>query len=184
MSQATEIVDAQFETVGRPAVAPLRPLPDAPPAQGLGLFRRSRGKTDKGREPMPLPLFAAVAALSACLAFYAAGGHALLGAPGTTGPATAQATPIALDRVATRVDTSGGRAVLVIHAGLVNRGAATVRVPPVAITFGRAGASGSVTHTLARGERLAPGERMAFTSRLPARDHAGIAPHIALAPIR
>ena len=187
MGEATDIVDAQFETVGhaaRPAPAPWRPAPDAAPARGLGLFRRSRGRTDKGRDPMPLPVFATIAALSAGLAFCAAGGHVLFGTPGTAGPATAPATPIVLDRVATRVDTSGGRAVLVVHAGLVNRGAAPARVPPVAITFDRPDGSGSVTHTLARGERLAPGERMVFTSRIPASDHAGVAPHIALAPAR
>ncbi|MEQ8402260.1 MAG: hypothetical protein RIB53_00545 [Roseitalea porphyridii] len=185
--QSDEIVDAEFESLGRTGstggtTAPNH-TPDAPPAHGLGLFRA--GATEKrGGRPMPLPAFAAIATLSACASFYVAGGHVFFHGIPTPSPtqAAVPVTPVVLDGATTRVDTSGGRAVIVVRAGLRNTGTTATTAPSIAITFDRADGSGSVTHTVSRGERLAPGERMAFTTRIPAGDYGSVEPRIALTP--
>jgi len=184
--QSDEIVDAEFESLGRKApgeAAPSRRSSDAPPAHGLGLFR---AETDGRRaaRPMPLPTFAAIATLSACASFYVAGGHVFLhqSPQAASTAADVDAAPVVLDGVATRVDTSAGRAVIIVRAGLRNTGTTATAAPSVAITFDRADGSGSVTHTVTRGERLAPGERMAFATRIPAGDYGSVEPRIALTP--
>ena len=186
-SQLDDIIDAQFETVERlsaPRAATRGCAPDAPPRHGLGLFRRRLADVPGKRQPMPLPLFAAIATLSACTSFVVAGGHALFRPTVLSAPPTASFSPIVLDGATTRVDTSGGRPVIVVRAGLHNAGGFAAAAPAVAITFERPDGTGSVTHTIAGGDRLAAGERMAFTSRIPAGDYAGIEPRIALAPSR
>jgi len=180
-----DIVDVQFETVGPAARSVRKPRRSADPApdRGLGLFRTGDRQRAGGRKPMPLPMFALIATLSACASFYVAGGHALFAA---TAAITKPAVPsgIVLEQTATRIDTSGGRAVFVIHATIANTLDVAGIVPPVTITFERSDGAGSVTHTITRGERLVPGERMAFTTRVPAGDYAGTEPRIALATSR
>lgn len=176
-----DIVDVQFETVGPAARTGRTPSRSADPApdRGLGLFQ-AHGRPSAGeRKSMPLPLFALIATMSACASFYVAGGHALFAA---TAAITQPVAPsgIVLQDTATRIDTSGGRAVFVIHATIANALDVAGIVPSVAITFERSDGSGSVTHTITRGERLAPGERMAFTTRVPAGDYTGTEPRIAL----
>lgn len=176
-----DIVDVQFETVGpaaRKAGKP-RPAADPMPDRGLGLFRTADRNAQTARKPMPLPLFALIATLSACTSFYVAGGHALFTATAAISHVTAPSS-IVLEETATRIDTSGGRAVIVVRATIANATDAAGIVPPVAITFDRSDGAGSVTHTITRGERLASGERMAFTTRVPAGDYAGTEPRIAL----
>lgn len=188
VSQPDDIIDAEFETVGRngaPRAVSDRPATDARPGHGLGLFGGRAANTRRKGEPMPLPAFAAIATLSALASFYLAGGHALFGgAAPHTPPGMAGALPVVLVGATTRVDTSGGRAVIVVRADLHNRSAQAAAAPAVAITFEQPDGGGSLTHTVAGGDTLAAGERMAFTSRIPAGDYAGIEPRIALAPSR
>lgn len=176
-----DIVDVQFETVGPAAPTARKPRRPADPApdRGLGLFRTAERRPAGARRPMPLPMFAFIATLSACASFYVAGGHALFAATAAIAKPVAP-SGIVLEDTATRIDTSGGRAVFVIHATIANALDVAGIVPPVAITFERSDGAGSVTHTITRGERLAPGERMAFTTRVPAGDYAGTEPRIAL----
>lgn len=89
-----------------------------------------------------------------------------------------------LEQTSTRIDTSGTRAILVIRATIANQSPIEATVPPITITFDQPDGSGAITHTINRGERLASGERMAFTSRIPAGEYVGIEPRIALAPTR
>lgn len=183
MSQNDDIVDAEFETLGPsavPASARTGAASDTAPKHGLGLF----GAKSDGRKPMPLPAFAAVATLSACVSFLVAGGHVLFTGSHVRAGAKPAMPPVVLEAVTTRVDTSGGRAVLVVGADLVNKGAMTATVPPVSIRFEREDGTGFVTHVIDRGEQLEAGERMAFTSRIPAGDYVGMTPLIAFAPIR
>lgn len=187
ISSDDQIVDAEFETLGPTPKAKGNAVrsTDAPPRQGLGVFARA-DRQAAPRKPMPLPVFAAIATLSACVSFYFAGGHVLFPSARTVPapvaqPATA-AGAIVLEQVSTRVDTSGSRTVFVIRATIANTAQAAAIVPPVTITFDRPDGSGSTTHTIVRGEWLESGERMAFTSRIPAGEYAGIEPRVALAP--
>lgn len=183
LSKSDDIVDAEFETLERRPKAPKRSGAADGPASGLGLFKASPASEKKtGREPMPLPLFAAIATMSACASFLVAGGHVIFTRTPSVGESAASVTSIVLEDVTTRVDTSGGRATLIVRAGLANTGSASAPVPAVAITFDRPDGSGSVTHRIVRDEWLVPGDRMTFTSRIPAGDYAGIAPRVALAP--
>lgn len=83
ITERADIVDVEFETVRDRAAAPRdgggRPSGPDTPGAGLGVFRAST--RSPRRRPLPLPLFALIVALSACAAFYAAGGHVLF-APG------------------------------------------------------------------------------------------------------
>ncbi|WP_306119567.1 MULTISPECIES: hypothetical protein [unclassified Roseitalea] len=202
-----DIVDAEFETLGatRPGRAPdvagaaaAARAPDRPGA-GLGVFAAGRmarpdrdarpiARPDRAARPMPLPAFAAIAAIGALAAFYVAGGHVLLPGPvesvrGAPSATAAPVSPLVLDEATARVETASGRPVFVIGATIVNDTAGTHIVPPVRIRFERPGRSGAMVHVIARGERLAPGERMAFTSRIPAGDYAGLRPRLSFAPI-
>lgn len=183
------VVDAEFETLARSAA----------PADGARMPRQGRmvpremlpsrigllTKTDDGRtdRPMPLPVFALIATLSACAAFYLSGGHVLFARQQAVAALPAAMTPVqpadalALEDVSVRIDTGSGRAIFVIRAMIGNRSAGTLQVPPVTVTFGDPGGA-SVTHTVPRGETLAPGERMGFTTRIPAGDYSGMEPRL------
>lgn len=182
ISSGDDIVDVQFETVG-PATRTVRKprrAADPAPDRGLGLFRTVDRRAKTARQPMPLPVFALIATLSACASFYVAGGHALFAATAVVTTQPTAPSGMVLEDTAIRIDTSGRRAVFVVRATIANAREVTGTVPAVAITFERGDGAGSVTHTITRGERLAPGERMAFTTRIPAGDYAGTEPRIAL----
>ena len=185
---AADIVDAEFETLAPGAglraagagTASGGPARDRLPS-GIGLLAGAASPRDD--RAMPLPVFALVATLSACAAFYLSGGHVLFerhqvvaALPIASAPVR-QADPLALDDVSVRIDTGSGRAVFVIRAMIENRSREPAQVPPVTVTFGDPDGA-SVTHTVPRGESLAPGERMGFTTRIPAGDHAHMEPRL------
>ena len=183
-----DVVDAEFETLGRNGRPQRQAAPEADTARDVHASRIGllSGKViRKPSDPMPLPLFAAIATLSACTAFYFAGGRVLFerhAAPAATGVqlapvTTAAASAMALENVSVRIDTAAGRAVYVIRAMIENTSAHAAAVPPVTITFSEPGGA-SVTHTVPRGETLRAGERMAFTTRIPAGDYLGMEPRL------
>ena len=187
------IVDVEFETVDSTSAPKAERSPtvlpgDKAPATGLGVFGSARTRREARREPMPLPLFALIAALCAFGAFYLAGGHALfVRAVSTDAPASTATAPsptadtLRLDDVTTRIDTSAGRPVFVIRATIANDATEARFVPPVQIVFDLPDGTGSMVHTIARGETLAAGERMAFTTRIPAGEYAGVEPRLSFA---
>ncbi len=128
---------------------------------------------------MPLPVFAIVATLSACTAFYVAGGHALF-AKGHDTARAATAPSFQLTETSTRIDTSGHRPVLVVRGRIQNAGTRDRPAPPVAIRFEQFGGGGPVVHTVTLGEIVAAGASVAFTSHIPAGDYSAATPRVAL----
>jgi hypothetical protein len=99
----------------------------------------------------------------ALAAFWVSGGHALVR---PLLAATAAGTPaLEIVDVASRVDASGERPVLLVDGEAGNAGATATALPPLEIRV--TGEDGGVTSYRlgTAGRNLAPGERFAFSSR-------------------
>lgn len=184
--QPSDIVEAEFETV-RAAQPANAPVGTDQPGAGLGLFagaQRIRSRS-QARTPMPLPMFALVAFLSAGASFYVAGGHALFATSQDHNVEYAQSGwTLELAESATRIDTGGARPVMVVHGSIRNQDTVARPAPPITLEFDRMDGTGTSRHRVQLGQSLAPGEAIAFTSRLPAGDYSAAPPRIAIASSR
>lgn len=161
-----DVIDAEFETVGRQRPRPIRA------DDGALAFRP--GLETLGREPARRPAQAASGGrlfwgVGACLifaAFWVSGGHsALLGAD-ASGAAVVHSAALTLSGVSSRVDHSGARPVILVDGNAGNDGTRSVDLPGLEISV--ADLEGKIIRyrlgTAVR--RLAPGEQFAFSSRL------------------
>ena len=169
-----DIVDAEFEIVERglpvgearpPAPAPAVFIQDAPSVQGMDMLRGAEpaAATRPGRRAGAA--FWGGGVLLAAIAFWVAGGHALVMRQGTGGLPT-PASHLRIADVDTRVDRAGKRAMLFVDGQAVNDGREAAQLPPIEI---RVLAPGGATtrYKLGTAERsIAPGGRFAFSSRL------------------
>ena len=189
MRDDNSIIDAEFETIGpnRNVPAPSASSPASPERQetgdavqgGLGLFEGSAAARDG--QPMPRPIFAALAIVCPLAAFFMAGGHVLLPRGAVISHEQTASVPVravVLENVSTRVDSSGTRPVLVVRGSLANESAKAVPVPPVRIHAGGGYGPDELVHTITGRGELQPGERLAFTSRLPAGENGALEPRI------
>jgi hypothetical protein len=170
-ASSTDIVDADYEVLpggpsafaaapkvtGHPASRAAAP----PPLEGMAMLR-----PDDAARPFSArggPLFWSAGIAVALAAFWVSGGHALV-RPLLAVSAT-RASALEILDVASRVDASGERPVLLVDGEAGNAGAATAALPPLEIRV--TGADGGVTRYRlgTAGRSLAPGERFAFSSR-------------------
>lgn len=186
----------EFETIaarGKGEKTPVEPKPTPQSARaGMDVFISER--KEQKHEPMPLPIFALIAVTASLTTFYFAGGHTLFGSrpsqelasaqPAVQPPQPGAQTGITIGDVTTRVDTSSGRAVLVIRATITNNTDRPGAVPTVEVGFKDPQNGQEMLHRVPRGEILAPAERMAFTTRILAGNYAGTEPRVSLISAR
>lgn len=161
-----EVDDAQYETLPpRPGDAPARfAAPDAP-ASGMDFLKAGAAAQPGGRRGGPL--FWLFGLVAVAVAFWVAGGHALVGGGDTPGPAAPKSS-LAIAGVESRVETHDGRGVLFVTGRAENGGGRALALPPIEIAV--TANDGAVTrYRLGAGAtELKPGDRYSFSSRLEA----------------
>lgn len=167
--QGGDVSDADYETVspGEGAVASARfDTGAAAPTTGMDFLKHgataAEGHTRRGGV-----LFWAFGLFLVALAFWVAGGHALL-APAGPQPGAAAKTPLAIADVTSRVETRDGRAVLFVEGKATNGGGATVALPPIEIAVTANDGAVARYRLAAADTELKPGDRYSFSSRLEA----------------
>ena len=171
-----DIVDAEFETVEAQAprlsaheaelTAPERVAwPDAEgPVAGMDMLRREAGPPAAPQSRRGGVAFWTCGAVLALAAFWISGGHTLAGPLLATFGAKQERLRIA--ELSSRVESHGGRRLLIIDGAVVNQGTEAHAVPPLLIEV--TGDGGRVTrYTLdPAGEGIAPGAEVRFSSRV------------------
>jgi hypothetical protein len=173
-----DIEDAEFVTIAAPARAgenlaagderlDLRPRRDGAEIDGgaragMDVLKRA-GPAHPPIGSRAGPLFWVAGVVVAGAAFWISGGHALFDA----GRSVAGQT-LRIAELASRLDESSGRRLLVVDGAVENAGAARETVPPLAIEV--TGDAGRVTrYTLeSAGALVEPGGRYRFSSRVDA----------------
>lgn len=164
-----DIIDADFEVVthaARPdessAAQPVFANPSAN-VGGMEMLRSAQLRPDAG----PVrggPIFWISGISLAAMAFWAAGGHSVMHAAAL--PLSWQASNLRIADINSRVDSSGGKPLLLIDGAAFNDGNSTAVLPPIDIAV--AGNDGKIlryrlgTSAVA----VAPGARWDFSSRL------------------
>jgi hypothetical protein len=136
----------------------------APPPGGMDVLRQRPPEAPR-REPGG-PLFWTVGTILVAATFWISGGHALfrdLRLFSQTEPKT-----LRIVNVSSRVDASGGKAVLLVDGETLNEGKAVEHLPAIEIAV--TGNDGLITRYRlgTSGRPLAPGETFGFSSRLDA----------------
>lgn len=158
-----DVADAQYETLPLAGGEPSMPLaPSGAITSGMDFLKRGTAAGRAARRGGPL--FWLCGLLAVALAFWIAGGHALVGRAGAPAPKT----PLAIADVASRVESHGGRGVLFVEGRAENRGGRALPLPPIEIAV-TDNAGGVTRYRLGtRGTELKPGDRYSFSSRLEA----------------
>lgn len=193
MDDPKDIVDVEFETVGR-----TQPKNEAHPAQQPRLSRTDLDqrdddqlavfgkKTTKNQQNgMSLPVFSLIAATCMVIAFYFSGGHVLFNKV-FDGTAASDIENIAIiepenllqfeDLDSTKINRNGST-FLTIRATIANKDKIARQIPTIMVELGDE-PSARRTFRINRGEILNPGERLIFTNTLPAGDSAFTKPHL------
>jgi len=165
-----DIIDAEYITL--PLQPQRGPKPQDPPSSvalpvapmaGMDMLRQPR-EAAAPRKPAPGgPLFWVLGIGLAVAAFWVSGGHALVrGSPFLAAPHSA----LRISGVASRVDASGARPILLVDGEAANDGASADQLPSLGIAV--TGNDGLVTRYRlgTAGRPIAPGEIFAFSSRL------------------
>lgn len=172
---ATEVTDAEFETLDRGSARQAETGPSAqafsqePPAlapAGLDVLKsKGEGAAPSARGG---PAFWVFGLALAAAAFWVSGGHALISQPPSTVVATTPGHAFAIVDVTSRIEDAGGRSVLFVDGATVNSGNSGGPLPPMEIRV--TGKDGRVVrYKLGTSSReLAPGARFTFSSRLEA----------------
>lgn len=164
-----DIVDADFEVIAtsharaESAEAQQAFAGPAASAGGMEMLRATRA----GRHASPVrgsPVFWLAGISLAAMAFWVSGGHAVVRAAAF--PLAWQAPSLRIGEVASRVDSSGSRPVLLVDGAAFNDGRTAAQIPPIDIAV--AGNDGKILrYRLGTGaDPVAPGARWAFSSRL------------------
>jgi hypothetical protein len=175
IASASDIVDAEFETLRPTAAERLAPPVTAigtaaAPAQGLGTLRKGNRAAAPQAAARGGPIFWTVGLALAAGAFWVSGGHALVrqGASIAPAPQVQPVNPLRIAQVTSRVEDHGGRKVLFVDGKAVNEGSGERALPPIVIGV-TANDGRTVGYRLGTsGEPLAAGGAFGFSSRLEA----------------
>lgn len=161
-----DVADAQYETLpSAGGDAPARFAESGAAPTGMDFLKTGAAAERGARRGGPLFWLFGLALVA--LAFWIAGGHALLGEGGLPAPAAAKA-PLHIADVASRVETHGGRGVLFVTGRAENGGREALALPPIEIAV-TANDGGVTRYRLGTGgTELKPGDRYSFSSRLEA----------------
>jgi len=165
-----DVVEAEYETItalgrqDRSARSPVGVLPPVPAPGGMDMLRGVSGQV--GAAARGGPVFWSVGLCLVGAAFWVSGGHVLF--ERTTPRMAPVAQPLAIEKVASRVEPRGGRQVLFVEGEAHNRGAGALPVPPIAIAITDGEGTTSRHFLGTNGALLAPGERIGFSSRVEA----------------
>lgn len=166
-----DIVDADYEIVTPPEAA-ARPEPvrffQQDRAGGMEMLRHAsamlhepvRGPARGG------PLFWMLGLALAAGAFWASGGHSLIGQAGWLDAAKGAGSQVSISGITSRIETGAGGPVLLVEAEAVNGGTKAALLPSLEIHV--TGNEGQTTRYKlgTAGEVLEAGHRFAFSSRL------------------
>jgi hypothetical protein len=168
---AFDVVDAEFETLdaraaaaaGRRQTSSWREAASAP---GMAVLSRDRSaRAPFGSTSAGAPFWIA-GICAAAVAFWISGGHALLRQAPFFWP-SATAKPLHIADLSSRVDASGGRAMLAVDGQAVNDGGDILPMPALKIDV-ISGDGATTRYNLGTsGSPIVPGEKFAFASRLP-----------------
>ncbi|MBN9551319.1 MAG: hypothetical protein J0H31_21250 [Alphaproteobacteria bacterium] len=165
LSDAADIVDADYVVLPRPAAhpAPLPPqIPSTPPIEGMGMLRKPEAARSRSSRGGPVFWIAGVG--MALVSFWVSGGHALV----RQGPFRVEepASALTISGVTSRIDASGLKPVLFVDGEAANDGVGPETLPPLEIRV-IDNDSNIIRYRLGTSNRsLAPGERFGFSSRL------------------
>lgn len=167
-----DALDADYESVPQPhpdTGSDIRPAraPSTPMLQGMNMLSRGKAVDSRQRARRGGPLFWSTGLGFILIAFWIAGGHALMRPLFSVGDAEA-AHALNLSAVTSRVDVSGEKPVLFIDGQAGNDGNQAAPLPPIAISV-KDNLGATIRYTLGTaGRTLKPGENFAFSSRLEA----------------
>ncbi|WP_159586132.1 hypothetical protein [Chelativorans xinjiangense] len=167
-SPFVDIVEAEYETLapqGRMRQAAGAATAATAPPSGLDMLRGGASHISERRLSLGNPAFWAFGLLAVAGAFWVSGGHAALD---RVSPAWAQGSALRIAELESRIERSGGRALLLIDGEAVNEGGEAERLPDLSVNV--LDMAGRTTHYFlgTSGKQLAAGERFAFSSRLAA----------------
>lgn len=161
-----DVVEAEYETIVGRYARKDRTVEGAG-TDNASLFElnilSSRDKSESNGKAGPV--FWAVGIVLVCAAFWISGGHTIM-----TGNAAVLAsgpiTPLVIEDVRSRVDSSGSRAYLLVEGAVANDGSQDLPLPDLIIQI--KSNEGSITrYRIAGGsEEIVSGGRYAFSSRL------------------
>lgn len=163
-----DALDADYESVPKPRPDMGSPrLPAAPALHGMNMLSQGKATTSPRRAWRGGPLFWTAGLGVVLIAFWVAGGHALIRPLFSVGDAQA-ANSLNLSAVTSRVDVSGENPVLLIDGEAGNDGNEAIPLPPIAISV-KDNVGATIRYTLGTSRHtLKPGESFAFSSRLEA----------------
>ena len=162
-----DAVDAEYETLPGPDDAPakryLTPTGARPAIPGLDILREEDGHAGSR---LPWRGASGVLGLAMALAaFWIAGGYAMFATSARSG---IEAPPLDISAVKSRLETIGGRTMLVVDGAAVNKSERETPLPDLSINIVN-GKGESIRYLLGtNGMLLSAGERFAFSSRLAA----------------
>lgn len=166
MSDAADIVDADYVVLPRSAAhpEPLPPqIPSTPPIGGMGMLRKPEAAPSRPSRGGPMFWIAGVGI--ALVSFWVSGGHALV-RQGPFRVAEEPASALTISGVTSRIDASGLKPVLFVDGEAANDGVGPETLPPLEIRV-IDNDSNIIRYRLGTSNRsLAPGERFGFSSRL------------------
>ncbi|RWD69112.1 MAG: hypothetical protein EOS37_18865 [Mesorhizobium sp.] len=168
VSNAADIVDADYVVLPRFAAHPERPppqpqIPPTPSIEGMGMLRKPDAAPSRPSRGGPMFWTAGVGI--ALASFWVSGGHALVRHSPfwvTAGPASA----LTISGVTSRIDASGLKPVLFVDGEAANDGVTSQALPPLEIRVTDNNANITRYRLGTSNRALAPGERFGFSSRL------------------
>lgn len=166
LSDAADIVDADYVVLPRSAARAEPPppqIPSTPSIGGMGMLRKPEAARSRSSRGGPMFWIAGVGI--ALVSFWVSGGHALV----RQGPfrlAEEPASALTISGVTSRIDASGLKPVLFVDGEAANDGVGPETLPPLEIRV-IDNDSNIIRYRLGTSNRsLAPGERFGFSSRL------------------
>jgi hypothetical protein len=164
-----DIVDADYEVVTPPEAA-ARPEPvrffQQDHAGGMEMLRHASAMHEPARGPARGgPLFWMLGVALAAGAFWASGGHSLIGQAGWLDAAKGTGSQVSISGITSRIEKGGEGPVLLVEAEAVNDGVKAALLPTLEIHV--TGNEGQTTRYKlgTAGEVLEAGHRFAFSSR-------------------
>ncbi|WP_407863188.1 hypothetical protein [Phyllobacterium phragmitis] len=162
------VEDAEFESIApqgdRARTIPL-PIPVPFKPDQLSILKKGTGSDfAPAQARLPGASYWFLVLLAAFGAFWMSGGHVLVRywqAPGTA------AAGMKLSDVSTRVEAHGGSNVIFVTARVSNEGLQPDAVPELTVTLRERTGAERAYYLGTRGQFIAPGESISFSSRLP-----------------
>ena len=175
VTAGNDIIDAEFESVspstsGRKTAAslPVSGTGAIPPAKssGMDMLKRAVVANVDSRNQRAGPAFYLVGAAVALAAFWVSGGHTLMPVANGMNGEQSPGESLRIAAVDSRVETRGGRSVLLVDGEIFNPGMRQALIPDVSINVLDHGGRTTRYYLGTNHRRIGAGDRFDFSSRV------------------